>query len=70
MTGTRSGALFAPEVVQTASLDCGPASLKCLQEIFGIHASYGRLRLARQDCSPASLKLRPRQDRQTGGPQP
>ncbi len=48
MSGKRSGALFAPEAVQTRNLDCGPASLKCLLEGFGIHASYGRLREACQ----------------------
>jgi ABC-type bacteriocin/lantibiotic exporter with double-glycine peptidase domain len=40
--------LFAPEVVQTSSLDCGPAALKCLLEGFGIRTSYGRLREACQ----------------------
>jgi ABC-type bacteriocin/lantibiotic exporter with double-glycine peptidase domain len=39
---------FAPEVVQTSSLDCGPASLKCLLEGFGIHVGYDRLREACQ----------------------
>jgi len=39
---------LAPEVVQTSSMDCGPASLKCLLEGFGIPASYGRLREACQ----------------------
>ena len=39
---------FAPEVVQSSNLDCGPASLKCLLEGFGIPASYGRLREACQ----------------------
>ena len=39
---------FAPEVVQTSGMDCGPAALKCLLEGFGIHASYGRLREACQ----------------------
>src|SRR5438552_14934812 len=34
---------FAPEVVQTSSMDCGPASLKCLLEGFGISISYPRL---------------------------
>ncbi len=29
-------------------MDCGPASLKCLLEGFGVHASYGRLREACQ----------------------
>jgi ABC-type bacteriocin/lantibiotic exporter with double-glycine peptidase domain len=40
--------LFAPEVVQTSTLDCGPASLKCLLEGFGIHVGYDRLREACQ----------------------
>lgn len=39
---------FAPEVVQTSAMDCGPAALKCILEGFGIHASYGRLREACQ----------------------
>src|SRR5690349_900539 len=39
---------FAVEVVQTSSMDCGPAALKCLLEGFGVHASYGRLREACQ----------------------
>jgi ATP-binding cassette subfamily B protein len=37
-----------PEVVQTSAMDCGPASLKCLLEGFGIAVSYGRLREACQ----------------------
>lgn len=40
--------LFAPEVVQTSAMDCGPAALKCLVEGFGIPVSYGRLREACQ----------------------
>lgn len=40
--------LLVPEVVQTSSMDCGPASLKCMLEGFGIPASYGRLREACQ----------------------
>src|SRR6266404_9774545 len=40
--------LLVPEVVQTSSMDCGPASLKCLLEGFGIPVSYGRLREACQ----------------------
>jgi ABC-type bacteriocin/lantibiotic exporter with double-glycine peptidase domain len=40
--------LFVPEVVQTSMMDCGPASLKCLAEGFGIPVSYGRLREACQ----------------------
>ena len=39
---------LAPEVVQTSSMDCGPAALKCLLEGFHIRASYGRLREACQ----------------------
>lgn len=47
--GLRGGKrLFAPEVVQTSAMDCGPASLKCLLEGFGISVSYGRLREACQ----------------------
>lgn len=43
-----SYSLLAPEIVQTSAMDCGPASLKCLLEGFGISASYGRLREACQ----------------------
>ncbi len=39
---------LVPEVVQTSNMDCGPASLKCLLEGFGIPVSYGRLREACQ----------------------
>ncbi|MBV9156513.1 MAG: ATP-binding cassette domain-containing protein [Acidobacteriaceae bacterium] len=39
---------FAPEVVQTSNVDCGPAALKCLLEGFGTSVSYGRLREACQ----------------------
>jgi ATP-binding cassette subfamily B protein len=39
---------FAPEVVQTSNMDCGPAALKCLAEGFGKRVSYGRLREACQ----------------------
>jgi len=39
---------FAPEVVQTSNMDCGPAALKCLLDGFGIPASYERLREACQ----------------------
>lgn len=37
---------FAPEVIQTSGLDCGPASLKALLGGYGIHAGYGALREA------------------------
>src|SRR6266700_7387328 len=40
--------LFVPEVIQTSAVDCGPASLKCLLEGFGVSVSYGRLREACQ----------------------
>lgn len=40
--------LLAPEVVQTSSMDCGPAALKCLLEGHGVRVSYGRLREACQ----------------------
>ena len=39
---------FAPEVIQTSAMDCGPAVLKCLLDGFGIPVSYGRLREACQ----------------------
>ncbi len=39
---------FAPEVIQTSEMDCGPASLKTLLEGFGIPVNYGRLREACQ----------------------
>jgi len=40
--------LIVPEVIQTSAMDCGPATLKCLLEGFGIPVSYGRLREACQ----------------------
>jgi ATP-binding cassette subfamily B protein len=39
---------LAPEVVQTSATDCGPATLACLLQGFGVSASYGRLREACQ----------------------
>lgn len=39
---------FAPEVVQTSAMDCGPAALKSILEGFGVPVSYGRLREACQ----------------------
>src|SRR5882724_283715 len=39
---------FVPEVIQASAMDCGPASLKCLLEGFGVSVSYGRLREACQ----------------------
>jgi ABC-type transport system involved in cytochrome bd biosynthesis fused ATPase/permease subunit/predicted double-glycine peptidase len=44
----RGRRFFAPEVVQTSAMDCGPATLKSLLEGFGIPVSYGRLREACQ----------------------
>ncbi len=35
---------YAPEVVQTSGMDCGPAVLASLLQGFGIEASYARLR--------------------------
>jgi len=46
--GRATPKLLAPEVVQTSAMDCGPATLKCLLDGFGLHASYGRLREACQ----------------------
>jgi ABC-type bacteriocin/lantibiotic exporter with double-glycine peptidase domain len=43
-----SRSFLAPEIVQTSTMDCGPASLKCLLEGFGVGVSYGRLREACQ----------------------
>jgi ABC-type bacteriocin/lantibiotic exporter with double-glycine peptidase domain len=39
---------LATEVVQTSTMDCGPAALKCLLEGHHVSASYGRLREACQ----------------------
>lgn len=39
---------LVPEVVQTSNMDCGPASLKCLLEGFGVNVHYGHLRDACQ----------------------
>lgn len=39
---------LAPEVIQTSTMDCGPAALKCLAEGHGVRVSYGRLREACQ----------------------
>src|SRR5438128_12676325 len=39
---------FVPEVVQTSAMDCGPATLKCPLDGFGIPVHYGRLREACQ----------------------
>lgn len=40
--------LFAPEVLQTSGMDCGPAALKCVLGALGISASYEKLRDACQ----------------------
>jgi len=47
MSGPRRR-FIVPEVIQTSAMDCGPASLKCMLEGFGIYVSYGRLREACQ----------------------
>ncbi|MDP5208610.1 ATP-binding cassette domain-containing protein [Microbulbifer sp. 2205BS26-8] len=39
---------LVPEVIQTSNMDCGPASLKCLLEGFGVRVHYGHLRDACQ----------------------
>lgn len=39
---------LAPEVIQTSSMDCGPAALKCVLGGFGVQVGYGRLREACQ----------------------
>lgn len=39
---------FAPEVIQSSAMDCGPAALKSMLEGWGIPVSYGRLREACQ----------------------
>ena len=44
----RERKFLAPEVVQTSSMDCGPAALKCLLDGHGVPVSYGRLREACQ----------------------
>ncbi|MEM7151405.1 MAG: ATP-binding cassette domain-containing protein [Myxococcota bacterium] len=47
---------FAPEVVQTSMMDCGPASLKSLLDGLGSSVSYGRLREAcRTDVDGTSI---------------
>jgi ABC-type bacteriocin/lantibiotic exporter with double-glycine peptidase domain len=45
---TRARRWFSPEVIQTSAMDCGPASLECLLEGFGVSVSYERLREACQ----------------------
>src|SRR5262245_19966121 len=50
--------LLVPEVVQTSAMDCGPASLRCLLEGFGVSVSYGRLREACQtDVDGTSIDM-------------
>jgi ATP-binding cassette subfamily B protein len=39
---------FAPEVIQSSAMDCGPAALKSILDGWGIPVSYGRLREACQ----------------------
>ena len=40
--------MFAPEVIQTSAMDCGPAALACLLEGFGIPANYPAIQAACQ----------------------
>src|SRR6516164_8533204 len=40
--------ILVPEVVQTSDMDCGPATLKCLLQGFGVTLSYPRIRDACQ----------------------
>ncbi len=48
-TPASSGRKFlVPEIIQTSSMDCGPAALSALLNGLGVQASYGRLREACQ----------------------
>jgi len=59
--------LIVPEIVQTSAMDCGPASLKCLLEGFGVNVSYGRLREACQtDVDGTSIDTMEEVARQLG----
>lgn len=59
--------LIVPEVVQTSAMDCGPASLKCVLEGFGVSVSYGRLREACQtDVDGTSIDTMEEVARQLG----
>lgn len=44
----RSRQFLIPEVIQSSSMDCGPAALAALLNGLGVQASYGRLREACQ----------------------
>lgn len=49
---------FAPEIIQTSAMDCGPASLKCLLEGHFIDIDYGRLRdLCQTDLDGTSIDV-------------
>jgi ABC-type bacteriocin/lantibiotic exporter with double-glycine peptidase domain len=49
---------FAPEVVQTSAMDCGPAALTALLAGHGLAVSYGRLREACQtDVDGTSIDM-------------
>ena len=59
--------LLAPEVVQTSTMDCGPASLKALLEGFGVSVSYGRLReICQTDVDGTSIDTLEEVARQLG----
>lgn len=47
-SAARRSRLFAPEVIQTSAMDCGPACLKSLLGGLGLEVSYDRLREACQ----------------------
>jgi len=46
--GTVQRRLLAPEILQGSAMDCGPATLACLLEGFGVPTDLGRLREACQ----------------------
>src|SRR6185503_8964880 len=54
--GVRQRRWLVPEIVQTSSMDCGPAALKALCQGFGIPVHYGRLReLCQTDLDGTSM---------------
>ena len=58
---------WAPEVIQTSAMDCGPAALTCLLAGFGLPAAYGRLREACQtEIDGTSLEMLQRLAEQLG----
>ncbi|MFZ4663901.1 MAG: ATP-binding cassette domain-containing protein [Caldilineaceae bacterium] len=58
---------WAPEVIQTSAMDCGPAALTCLLAGFGLPVAYGRLREACQtEVDGTSLEMLQRLAEQLG----